>query len=309
MLFSVKIKFVFFGSPQLSADILDDLKRHDLVPSLIVTKPDRPQGRKMALTPPPVKRWAQKNKIKFLQPEKLDFVFNQQLTTYNLQLFIVVAYGAILPRHILDIPKHGALNIHYSLLPKYRGASPVESQILADDRNTGISLMLIDEKLDHGPLLAQKPVTVPNWPPSAPELRALYTLAAGPLLAQTMQDWSAGKIQSVPQDESKATYTRKFTKTDGEIDLSADPYQNFLKIRAFEGSVGTYFYADARRLKKQTQMHADIKKNQRQSASPSASIRVLIKAAEFRGGTLHILRVIPEGRKEIRYEEFVRGIH
>src|SRR3989338_2833232 len=167
------VNFAFFGTPEPAVEILDALKLRDLLPSLIVTNPDKPQGRKMALTPPPVKVWAQKNGIKFLQPEKLDSVFNQQLTTYNPQLFIVVAYGAILPRALLDIPKRGSLNVHYSLLPKYRGASPVESQILADDKDVGVSILLLDEKMDHGPIVAERKVTVNSWPPTASDRKSV----------------------------------------------------------------------------------------------------------------------------------------
>ena len=157
-----RIKFVFFGTPELSVEILEHLKENGFIPSLIVTNPDRPQGRKMILTPPPVKLWAQKNEIKFLQPEKLDSVFNLQLATYNPQLFIVVAYGKILPKKVLEIPEKGTLNIHYSLLPKYRGASPIESAILNDDKDTGVSIMLMDERMDHGPVVAQQRPEITN---------------------------------------------------------------------------------------------------------------------------------------------------
>jgi len=279
------VNFAFFGTPEPAVEILDALKLRDLLPSLIVTNPDKPQGRKMALTPPPVKVWAQKNGIKFLQPEKLDSVFNQQLTTYNPQLFIVVAYGAILPRALLDIPKRGSLNVHYSLLPKYRGASPVESQILADDKDVGVSILLLDEKMDHGPIVAQRRLQIPDWPLSAEALRSAMNNVAGELLAESLSDWIAGKIEAKPQDHSKATYTKKFTKADCEIDLSADPYANFLKIQAL-GAWGPYFFAE---------------KN-------GGKTRVSIKSSAYREGTLVLLRVVPEGKKEMSYEEFVRGL-
>src|SRR3989338_5653346 len=252
--------FVFFGTPEPAVEILDILKQHNMVPALVVTNPDKPKGRHLKPASSPVKLWAIKNKIPYLQPEKLDSDFTLQLSTFppadrregNFQLFIVVTYGAILPKKILDIPEYGALNIHYSLLPKYRGASPIESQIMADDRNIGVSIILLDEEMDHGPIVAQQRLIIQDsrfkihdglvWPPSAIALRKIYNEVAGKLLAETIPKFVAGEIQAVPQDHGKATYTKKFTKADGEINLADDAHQNFLKIRAFEGSIGTYFY-------------------------------------------------------------------
>jgi len=288
-----RIKFVFFGTPELSVEILEHLKENGFIPSLIVTNPDRPQGRKMILTPPPVKLWAQKNEIKFLQPEKLDSVFNLQLTTYNPQLFIVVAYGKILPKKVLEIPEKGTLNIHYSLLPKYRGASPIESAILNDDKDTGVSIMLMDERMDHGPVVAQQRpenhesgIMNQEWPMKASELRGVMNKIAGKLLAEVIPRWVAGEINAEAQDHTQATYTKKFTKADGEINLADDDYINFLKVQAFDDTIGTHFFA----------------------SKQGKNIRVVVKDAESRNGQLIITRVIPEGKKEISYGEFERGL-
>lgn len=293
------ISFVFFGTPQFSTDILEHLKRHGLVPALVVTNPDRPQGRNMRLTPPPVKVWAIANNIPVLQPEILsqDSRPNAageqarfKIQEYRPELFVVVAYGSILPKEVLDIPKRGSLNIHYSLLPKYRGASPIESAILNDDKDTGVSVLLLDEEMDHGPIVANAKLKMENgkleWPPKASELRALANEVGAELLTETIPLWVAGKISAKEQEHTKATYTRKFNKVDGEINLAAGPYQNFLKIQALECSIGTYFFVE----------------------KDSKKIRVNIKAAEYRNGKLIIRRVVPEGRKEMGYEEFLRGI-
>ena len=287
------LRFCFFGTPELSAEILEHLKRHGLVPSLIVTNPDRPQGRNLKLTPSPVKLWAQKNAVPLLQPERLnDPSVLDTLSTLNPQLFIVVAYGKILPPKILNIPPKGCLNVHYSLLPKYRGASPIETQILNDDRQTGVSILLLDEQMDHGPIVAQSnlPPTTDNrqlnWPMKASELRSAYNKLAGELLVETLPLWCEEKITAREQDHTKATYTKKFTKADGEIDRADDPYKNFLKIQAFEDSIGTYFFAE----------------------TPHKKIRVVIKSAEYRDEKLLITRVLPEGKKEMGYDEFLRGL-
>ena len=296
------MNFVFFGTPEPAVEILEALFGHGFVPALIVTAPDKPQGRRLKVTPPPVKIWAIEHDIPFIQPEKLDSSFLLALRASSLELFIVVAYGSLIPKEVLALPKHGSLNVHYSLLPKYRGASPIEHQILNDDHDVGVSILLLDEEMDHGPIVAQKKIPhslfpIPDWPPTATELRKISNQVAGELLADILPDWISGKIQAKPQDHRKATYTRKFKKTDGELDLSGDlypdeverqrrAYKNLLKIKAFEGSIGTYCF---------------VKKSEKK-------MRVSIKDAKMEGDKLVITRVVPEGKKEMSYEEFVRGL-
>ena len=286
------VSFVFFGTPDLSVEILDHLKRAGFIPSLVVTNPDRPQGRNLLVTPPPTKLWAIANDIPFLQPENLsDPVLLRQLSTSKFQLFVVVAYGKIIPKAILELPEKGTLNIHYSLLPKYRGASPIETAILADDKNTGVTIMLMDEKMDHGPIVAQKnlQLTTDNlqliWPPTAGELRKACNLLGAELLTETIPLWVEGKIKPSEQDHGKATYAPKIEKENGLIDLAGDPYKNFLKFQAYENWPGVYFLAGK-----------DGKKN-----------RIIVKTARFEDGKFIITRVIPEGKKEISYNEFLRG--
>ncbi len=284
--------FVFFGTPEPAVEILDALFAKKFIPSLIVTAPDKPQGRKLLLTPPPVKVWALAHNTPFLQPEKLDSAFFLELSASSFELFIVVAYGSLIPKEILALPKHGSLNVHYSLLPKYRGASPIEHQILEDDRNPGISILLLDEEMDHGPVVAESRIQnsefrIQNWPPTATELRKVSNQIAGELLTNILPDWVNGKLEAKPQDHSKATYTRKFKKTDGELDMSGDAYKNFLKIKAFEGSIGTYFFTE----------------------KSGKKIRVSTKDAKMEGDKLAITRVVPEGKKEMDYAEFLRGLH
>ena len=160
----MNIKFVFFGTDDFSVIVLEQLKKAGFPPALIVTVPDHPKGRGLLLTPPPAKLWALRQGIPILQPETLDSAFNLQLTTYNLQLGVVASYGLIIPKSILIIPKHGTLNVHPSLLPKYRGATPIESQILSDEKEVGVTIMLMDEKVDHGPLLRQRKFPISNFP-------------------------------------------------------------------------------------------------------------------------------------------------
>ncbi len=279
--------FIFFGSSEFSTIVLAKLLSHNLRPSLIVTTPDKPKGRKLILTPSPVKVMAETLNIPSIQPEILDDNFLESIRPYTTgvtwDFFVLASYGKIIPQSIISIPRKGILNVHPSLLPKYRGASPIQSQILSDDKNTGVSIMLMDEKMDHGPLLLQKTYTPETWPPHAHELHDTLASIGGELLVQSITPYLAGELLPKDQNHAEATYCKKITKTDGEISLTDDAYKNFLKIRALEGWPGTYFF---------------IEKN-------GARIRVKIVSAEYRDGTLSIMRVIPEGKKEMDYQTFL----
>jgi len=284
----------FFGTSMFSVGVLSALKDNGIIPELIVTAPDKPQGRKLAITPPPVKIWAQQNNIPVLQPEKLDDSLRSTLYALGSTLFIVASYGKIIPRTILDIPQFGTLNVHPSLLPKLRGASPIQNAILTEDK-TGVTIMLVDEKMDHGPIVAQKEVPISPWPPKESILENTLAYEGGKLLAEIIPKWIKGKIEARAQDHDKATYTRKFRKEDGLVALTDDPIMNFRKIQAFEVWPRAYFF---------TERHGPKAPN---GAWASKKIRVVITDAELTGGKLVIKKVIPEGKKEMRYEDFLRG--
>lgn len=282
-----KINFVFFGTPWFVIPILEELKKAGFIPSLVVTAPDKPQGRGHVLTPPAVKTWAIENNIPVLQPAKIrgNDEFYSQLKTLDSQLFIVAGYGKILPQEILDLPAHGTLNVHPSLLPLHRGPAPVESQILSADEKIGVSIIELDAEMDHGPRVAQESFPMPDPLPPAPELDAFIWTEGGKLLTKILPQWLNGVITPLEQDHSKATFTKKFTKEDGLIDLNADPQLNFRKFRANDPWPGTYFF---------------VEKNNRQ-------VRVIVKDADLVEGKLVIKRVVPEGKKETNYEDFMRN--
>ena len=205
-----KIKIGFFGTPQYAVQALKKLKESDYEISFVVTVPDRPKGRKMILTPPPVKVWAEENNIAVFQPEKLKSPdFADSIRKFEVDVFIVLAYGKIIPDEILNIPKHKCLNIHPSLLPKYRGSCPIESAILNDDKNTGVTIIRIDSEMDHGPVIWQKESTTTIWPPTTEELGEELIGTGLQALTLILPDWIDGKIPEIEQDHSKATYTKK----------------------------------------------------------------------------------------------------
>lgn len=280
---------VFFGTEPLATGVLDELASAGITPALVVTSPDAPHGRTHVLTPPHAKVWAEEKGIPVLQPETLTGDDIAPLLNTDWDLFIVASYGKILSTDLLSLPKHGTLNVHPSLLPLLRGASPIRSAILENMRETGVSIMLMDEDLDHGPIVAQARIEIApeDWPMRATLLEHLLAHAGGELLAETIPLWLDGKITPEEQNHDMATFSQKITKEDGKIDLANDPYQNLLKIRAYDGWPGTYF------------MHSKNGKD----------VRIKITDAELaEDGTLHILRVTPEGKKEMPHEDFKRNL-
>jgi len=288
---SKDIRFAFFGTPELACVFLDDLETSGLVPSLVVTTPDKARGRGMEVTSPPVKTWAQKRNIPVIQPEDFDEI-PEALKEDIFDVFVVIYYGKLLPRTVLGIPKHGVLNIHFSLLPRWRGTSPVRAAIANDDKEVGTSIILLDERIDHGPLIAQKRIAVPEWPPKASALEEEATLESAKLLIDMLPSWLAGDIEAREQNHDIATLCPAYTKEDGLLDLNGDPYRNLLKIRAFDTTVGT---------------HSFFERPSTNSGQAAKRIRVGIVDAHIENGKLVIDRVKPEGKKEMGYEEFARS--
>jgi methionyl-tRNA formyltransferase len=275
-----KLNFVFFGTPDVASETLDLLKQDGFVPALIVTSPDKPQGRKMLITPPPVKIWAEKNNITCLQPEKLEKEMETIIKNGSaFDLFIVVAYGKIIPQEILNLPKLGSVNIHYSLLPKYRGASPVESAILNGDKETGVTIQQIEYKMDAGPVVAEKKVKILPAEKAA-ELRARLIKIGGELLIKTLPKIISRKIKLIIQNEAEATYCTKIKKEDGLIDLNDSGLKNFNKFRAYATWPRTFFFKDNK--------------------------RIIITDAWLENNQFVIKKVLPEGKKEIKYEDFLK---
>lgn len=277
---STKPLFAFFGTPTLSVNVLDALEAHGMLPALVVTAPDRPQGRGLVLTPSPVKQWALERGIDVVTPEKLkDPAFLAELQNTEWDLFVVAMYAKLIPKQLLDMPRRGCLNVHPSLLPKFRGPSPVLSAILADERTTGVTIMQLEEAMDAGPILAQARIELDEevWPPKGSEFETLLATEGGNLLAETIPHWLSGSIDAEPQDDSNATYTGKFSPADALINLDGDAREQLLKIRAFDKSPRAHFI------------------------TPEGK-RVIITEATIEDGKLKILKVIPEGKKEQPYQ-------
>lgn len=277
--------FAFFGTPDVAVETLEILLGHGIVPSIIITAPDQPKGRGLVLTPPPVKTWAIAHHIPFLQPEKIDNEFITQIKSLDLKVSIVVAYGKILPETLINLPPLGTFNIHYSLLPKYRGASPVESAILHGEIETGVTIQKMVFQLDAGDIVA-KEVTPIGKDETTPELRNRLINIGAELLAKIFPDIMHQALIPIAQDHALATKCGKINKEDGLIDLTENAQENYNKYRAYKTWPRTYFFIQSKE---------GIEK------------RVIIREAKLEDGIFVPIRVTPEGKKEVSYVEFLRN--
>ncbi len=242
--------FAFFGTSADSQFALTQLERCGLIPALIVDTKELPE----------------------------------ELYNTDWDFFVVASYGKILSNKVLSLPKHGCINIHPSLLPKFRGPSPYVSAILADERQTGVTVMLMAEKMDAGPVLAQAriEITEEDWPPKGMMLSEMLFTEGVNLLAEILPQWLSDKMEPEVQDESKATYTKKFVDTDALLDLGENPREQFLKVRAFDKNPRAYFITHKGK-------------------------RVIVTEANWLDGKMEIIKVIPEGKKEMLYQDYLRG--
>jgi methionyl-tRNA formyltransferase len=284
-------KIAFFGTPDFAVWVLDALLERGIQPDLVITAPDAPKGRKLVLTPPAAKVWALSHGIPVIQPEKVKTpAFEEELRAIGgadgFDIFIVAAYGKIIPQNILDLPRRKTINVHPSLLPLLRGSSPLQSAILNDMKDTGVTIMRLDAEMDHGPILAQKKAELAEWPVDAETLGKALAKDGGHLIADLLLKYPAESGTAFPeteQDHSKATYTKKISKEDGLIDLAADARENYLRFKAYKGWPGSFFF---------------------QKSEDGAQKRVTITEAALENGAFVIQKVIPEGKKEITWKEF-----
>ena len=227
---------VYMGTPHYAEAILQTLiEAEDMNVKLVLTQPDRPVGRKKVLTPPPVKKLAQTHDIEVLQPYKLsEEGIAEKIAQVNPDFIVVAAFGQLLPKNVLDIAP--CINLHASLLPQYRGASPVQQSLLNGDKVTGVTSMLMEEGLDTGPILEKIPFEIPE-DMRLHALMAQLTEDACKLTLSTLRNFD--NITPQPQDESKATLCKKIRKSDGEVDFS-DAQEVYNKYRAFEGWPGIF---------------------------------------------------------------------
>lgn len=285
------LRFAFFGTGPLAESVLASLYKSGYIPSLIVTKPDSPQGRHMVMTEPYIKTWAKIKGIEVYQPSSLkDEGESSPLFRDDFDIFIVASYGKIIPKRILEHPKKGILNVHPSLLPKYRGPSPIEAALLNGDMTTGVSIMLLDEEMDHGPILLQNAFMI-EAEHTAGSLEVLTGQMGGEMLVQILPHYLDGTLIPKEQNHTDAIFCKKISKDLGLISLDDDIGEVSRKYRALTPWPGLYFFIN----------HG------------GRDIRVKVTGIDLKTdkGTRkaedYILSVTPEGKKEMDFESFRRG--
>jgi methionyl-tRNA formyltransferase len=302
---------VFFGTPEFAVRILDILEQHGLAPALVITTPDKPGGRGKKLLPPATKIWAEMRKIDIWQPEKLrDPEFLQKMRDLSPDLFLVASYGKIMPQALLDIPRSGTLNVHPSLLPLYRGPAPIEGAILSGDPKTGVTIMLVDAEMDHGPILAQEKLTETITNIKFIELETRLADLGGRMLAETIPLWLDNKITPRAQDHVNATFTKKIVKEDGHLNWQMSAEEIRRHILALNPWPGTYSFIDKNDRKERLIIsEATLLPNTGNKTRQQGEIFAYEKsfAVATENGALLIARVKPEGKNEMTAAEYLRG--
>lgn len=239
---------IFFGTDEFAAIVLEHLLEARWNICAVVTTPDEPAGRKKILTPPVVKQFAEKRRMTILQPKIFDSPTLKQLKQCNAACAVLAVYGKILPTQVLELFPRGVINIHPSLLPKYRGPSPIKTALLNGDAKAGVTIIRLDDKMDHGPILAQREVDIPPNE-KLPDLRDRLALEGAKLLSATLPRYMDDEVPLIPQDDSQATYTKLFTKNDGKIDWKKSANEIYNQFRAFYDWPGVWTEWHGKRLK------------------------------------------------------------
>lgn len=301
-----RLRIVYFGTPAFAVPSLEALlhSRHDVI--ALVSQPDRPRGRGQQLQPTPTKQVALNHSVAVLQPARIkDEAFLQQIRDLSPDLGVVAAFGRILPDALLAIPPLGMINVHASLLPKYRGAAPVHRAVLAGDAETGVTIMRIVTELDAGPMFATTVVPIPDDATSG-EIEAALAVAGAALLVDVVNAIADGRALETPQDHASATHAAKITKEEGAIDWTAPASVIHNKVRGLQPwPLASTTLRGARYVIRRSQVL-----EQQTSEAPGTIVTAhhddLIVAAG--GGTaLRVLEIQPEGRRAMSVREFLAG--
>jgi len=237
------MSIVFIGTPAFAVPLLRALVRAGHRIATVITQPDRPAGRRRTLTAPPIKVAALELGVPVLQPALRNIDTLAELRALSAEVFVVAAYGQILRQAVLDIPPRGVLNVHPSLLPRWRGASPIPAAILAGDGATGVTIMLMDAGMDSGPILAQVNASIDDTD-TAESLAALLSELGAELLVPTLDRWLAGEIEPQAQDASRATTCPLLRKDDGAIDWGLTAKDIWRRVRAYNPWPGAFTTLD-----------------------------------------------------------------
>lgn len=299
----MSVKVVYMGSPDFALPGLQALVDHSYNVVGVVTQPDRASGRGRELKPPPVKSLALELTLPIIQPEKLrEPDAMQQLRDWAPDLIVVAAFGQILKKDVLDLPQHGCINIHASLLPRWRGAAPINAAILAGDEETGVTIMRMDVGLDTGPILAKKSIRLTADDTAGSVFQTLSTLGAD-LLIETLPEYLAGKITPQPQNDDDATYAHMLHKEDGLLDFTHHADELERRVRAMNPWPGAWFEWDGNMLKVLRASVSEVR-----GSGPETRLKVDGRPGVMCADKVLILdEVQPAGKKPMAGKSFLAG--
>ncbi len=295
------MKIVFFGTSEVGLPILEALKKeHEILH--VITSPDAPVGRKQILTPTPIAEFSQGNNLPLQKPEsvKNNPEFLDFLRSLEADIFIVVSYGKILPLELLSIPPLQTLNVHFSLLPKYRGAAPIQFALLNGDKQTGTTIFVLDELVDHGPVLAQEKIAIgpnDNFNSLAKKLSDL----SAELLIKILPEYSSGNLPPQEQDHEQATATKRISKEDGKVNWNKSAAEIYNQYRAFSNWPGIWTTWNDKIVKILECKPATTF----EEAEPGFVIDDLVSCGN--GSQLQLITVQLEGSTRASVKDFIRG--
>jgi methionyl-tRNA formyltransferase len=297
-------KIIFFGTSEFSAAILQTLYEEGFNITAVVTQPDKAVGRKQTLTESAVAAKAQQLGITTLKPKKLDQAdIQSQIKSLEPELFVVISYGKIIPQALLDIPKRGALNIHPSLLPKYRGATPIHQALLSGDKETGVTIMLMDAQMDHGPMLLQETVHIEEQD-TFPDLEQKLLTLSQELITLAVPKHAFGTLTPQTQEEKLASYTKIIKKTDGRIDWNESAEQIYNKFRAYVLWPGIFSTWNGKTVKI---LDCVPSKNNNSLEPGEVGLENDECFIQTANGQLQIMNLQLEGKKPTQVKDFLRG--
>jgi methionyl-tRNA formyltransferase len=300
------VKIIFFGTPQFAAEVLRYLLDHKVEIVAVVTQPDRPKGRSLQLTPSPVKLLAQEkaSHIPIFQPVKASQEpFLQDLTSLDADLYVVVAFGQILSQKLLDIPPLGCINVHTSLLPKYRGAAPIQRAIMAGETETGVSIQKMVRQLDAGDVIATAKTEI--FPDATfGELEERLIHLSQPLLLDVLTAYEKRIPEAIPQDSNLVTYASKIELEEGEINWKRPSQEIHNLIRAFSPRPGAWCWLYSVDAKKRLKI---LRSKWVDRRGPPGEISLHEPIVTCGEGAIQLLEVQPEGKKVMKASDWLRG--
>lgn len=302
-------KIIFFGTPPFAAAILESLIKAGYNITAVFTQPDKKAGREGKMKKSAVKELAEKNGLFVFEPQDLKSEkTKEEIVKQQPDVIVVAAYGKIFPKTILDIPKYGAINVHASLLPKFRGASPIQEALLFGEEKTGVTLMLMDEKLDAGKIICQEEISIKRNDNNLILSQKLAKLA-GKILIENLPLWLSGSIKAKAQDEKKTIYCRLIKKEDGKINWKEPAEIIFRKWKAYFPWPGIFTFFPSKKGKKRLKLiEIEAKENEEAGEIPGKVIKWKNKiAVQTKKGLIILKKIQLEGKKAVSAEDFLKG--